>query len=53
MIPGRTDFENRHRIILEELLARTRSFGLDAEHLPSYVSSIFVRRHAELRLVTQ
>ena len=36
--------------ILEELLARTRSFSLDPLHPPRYVNSIFVRRHAELEL---
>lgn len=40
------------RVILEELLARTRSFSLDPLHPPRYVSSIFVRRHAELGLTT-
>jgi cytochrome P450 len=38
------------RVILEELLARTRSFGLDPARPPAYVSSIFVRRHARLDL---
>jgi cytochrome P450 len=38
------------RVILEELLARTRSFSLDPLHPPRYVNSIFVRRHAELWL---
>lgn len=41
------------RVILEELLGRTRGFGLDPEHPPRYVSSIFVRRHAELCLRVQ
>jgi cytochrome P450 len=41
------------RIILEELLARTRSFSLDSQLPPRYVSSIFVRRHAELGLITE
>lgn len=40
------------RVILEELLARTRSFELDLAHPPSYANSIFVRRHAELGLTT-
>jgi len=40
------------RVILEELLARTRAFSLDPLHPPEYVSSIFVRRHAELELIT-
>jgi cytochrome P450 len=39
------------RVILEELLARTRSFSLDPKRPPRYVSSIFVRRHAELGLI--
>ena len=38
------------RVILEELLGRTRSFALDPQNPPKYVSSIFVRRNAELRL---
>jgi cytochrome P450 len=41
------------RIILEELLARTRSFSLDPDHPPHYVSSIFVRRHATLPLIAK
>jgi len=41
------------RIILEELLARTRSFSLDPRKPPRYVNSIFVRRHAELRLMAE
>jgi cytochrome P450 len=41
------------RVILEELLARTRSFSLDPRRPPSYVSSIFVRRHAELGLILE
>ncbi|MBW2270605.1 MAG: cytochrome P450 [Deltaproteobacteria bacterium] len=41
------------RVILEELLARTRSFSLDPQHPPRYVSSIFVRRHAELGLIAE
>jgi cytochrome P450 len=41
------------RVILEELLSRTRSFALDPERPPHYVSSIFVRRHADLALVTR
>jgi cytochrome P450 len=41
------------RIILEELLSRTRSFSLDPAHPPVYVSSMFVRRHAELGLLTE
>ncbi len=40
------------RVILEELLARTRSFSLDPQRSPEYVSSILVRRHAELGLIT-
>ena len=39
------------RVILEELLARTRSFSLDPRHPPRHVNSIFVRRHAELGLI--
>jgi cytochrome P450 len=39
------------RVILEELLARTRSFSLDPGRPPRWVSSIFVRRHAELGLI--
>ncbi len=38
------------RVILEELLARTRSFGLDPAKPARYVRSIFVRRHAALEL---
>ncbi len=41
------------RVILEELLARTRAFTLDPESPPEYVSSIFVRRHRTLRLIAQ
>jgi len=41
------------RVILEELLARTRSIRLDPDRRPRYVSSIFVRRHAELPLVLE
>jgi cytochrome P450 len=41
------------RVILEELLGRTRSFRLDPVRPPRYVSSIFVRRHAELGLILQ
>jgi cytochrome P450 len=41
------------RVILEELLARTRSFSLDPQRPPEYVSSILVRRHAELGLITE
>ena len=41
------------RVILEELLARTRSFSLDPQRSPEYVSSILVRRHAELALITK
>jgi cytochrome P450 len=40
------------RVILEELLARTRTFSLDPQRPPRYVSSIFVRRHAALALIT-
>ncbi len=40
------------RVILEELLARTRSFSLDPQHPPKYVNSIFVRRHSALGLIT-
>lgn len=39
------------RVILEELLARTRSFAPDPERPPQYVKSIFVRRHATLDLI--
>jgi cytochrome P450 len=39
------------RVILEELLARTLSVSLDPRRPPRYVSSIFVRRHAELGLI--
>jgi cytochrome P450 len=39
------------RVVLEELLKRTRSFELDPERPPRYVRSIFVRRHAELGLL--
>jgi len=38
------------RIVLEELLERTRSFSLDPRLPPTYVSSIFVRRHEVLGL---
>jgi cytochrome P450 len=41
------------RVILEELLARTHSFSLDPRRPPRYVSSIFVRRHAELGLLAE
>jgi cytochrome P450 len=41
------------RVILEELLARTRSIRLDPDRRPRYVSSIFVRRHAELPLILE
>jgi cytochrome P450 len=41
------------RVILEEMLARTRCFALDPRRPPRYVSSIFVRRHAEIRLITE
>jgi cytochrome P450 len=41
------------RIILEELLARTHSFRLDPLQPPRYLSSIFVRRHAELGLIVE
>jgi cytochrome P450 len=41
------------RVILEELLARTGSFSLDPDRPPRYVSSIFVRRHAELPLIIE
>lgn len=40
------------RVILEELLARTRAFSIDPRNPPNYVNSIFVRRHAELGLIT-
>jgi cytochrome P450 len=40
------------RVILEELLARTGSFALAPDRVPRYVSSIFVRRHAELEITT-
>jgi len=39
------------RVIIEELLARTRTFALDPQCPPDYVSSIFVRRHRTLRLM--
>jgi cytochrome P450 len=38
------------RVILEELLARTRSFSIDPQNPPRYVRSLFVRRHAEVTL---
>jgi hypothetical protein len=38
---------------LEELLARRRSFSLDPKRPPRYVSSTFVRRHAELGLIAE
>lgn len=41
------------RVILEELLGRTRTFSLDPASPPRYVSSIFVRRHSELPLVVE
>lgn len=41
------------RVVLEELLARTRSFSLDPRHPPRYVNSIFVRRHSELGLIAE
>jgi len=41
------------RVILEELLTRTRSFALDPENPPRYVTSIFVRRHAEMGLLVE
>ena len=41
------------RVILEELLARTRSFSLDPLRPPRYVNSIFVRRNAELELIAE
>jgi cytochrome P450 len=41
------------RVILEELLARTRTFSLDPASQPRYVSSIFVRRHSELPLIVE
>ena len=41
------------KVILEELLARTRSFSLDPVRPPRYVPSIFVRRHGELGLITE
>ncbi|MBJ19930.1 MAG: cytochrome P450 [bacterium] len=41
------------RVILEELLARTRAFSLDARDVPRYVRSLFVRRHAQLPLVLE
>ena len=41
------------RVIIEELLARTRSFSLNPQHPPRYVSSILVRRHNELELVVE
>ncbi|MBW2425656.1 MAG: cytochrome P450 [Deltaproteobacteria bacterium] len=41
------------KVILEELLARTRSFSLDPARPPRYVRSIFVRRHGEMGLITE
>ena len=41
------------RVIVEELLARTRSFALDPAHPPEYVRSIFVRRHRDIHLVAR
>ncbi len=41
------------RVILEELLARTRSFSLDPRQPPKYVNSILVRRHGELELMVE
>ena len=41
------------RVILEELLGRTRSLRLDERRPPEYVPSIFVRRHAHLDLRTE
>jgi cytochrome P450 family 144 len=38
------------RVILEELLARTRSFTLDPARPPKHVPSLFVRRLAQLPL---
>ena len=38
------------RVILEELLARTREIALDPEHPPAHVPSLFVRRLAHLHL---
>ena len=38
------------RVILEELLARTRSFALDPARPPAHVPSLFVRRLAHLDL---
>lgn len=37
-------------VILEELLQRTSNFSLDTDHAVKHVSSIFVRRLAELHL---
>ena len=38
------------RVILEELLARTREIALDPLHPPAHVPSLFVRRLAQLHL---
>jgi cytochrome P450 len=38
------------RVILEELLARTREIALDPSRLPAHVPSLFVRRLAQLHL---
>jgi cytochrome P450 len=40
------------RVALEELLADTSSFAIDPERPARFVSSIFVRRHEVLDLVT-
>jgi cytochrome P450 family 144 len=40
------------RVAIETLLERTRSFVLDPGRPPAYVSSIFVRRHEHLDLIT-
>jgi cytochrome P450 len=39
------------RIVLTKLLERTRSFGLDPARLPTWATSIWVRRHEHLPLV--
>ena len=40
------------RNVIEELLSRTRHFELDPDQPPAYVSSMFVRRHSHLDLLT-
>jgi cytochrome P450 len=41
------------RIVLEELLARTSDFSLNPQRQPTYVPSIFVRRHSEIELIVE